>query len=135
MREVDGVGDGIGVGGIDSDKFVALAQLELATNAEKSAGTALLADASLLNEFHERAGAAVEDGQFQVVEFDQGVVDASADKGGEQVLGGGDQHALFHQAGGITDAGDVAADGFDVEAVEIGAAEDDSGAGWSGQDA
>ncbi len=80
-------------------------------------------------------GAAVEDGQFEVVELDDDVVDAHADERGEQMFGGGDEHALAHQAGGVADLGDVAADGWDFEVVEIGAAEDDAGAGGSGQEA
>ena len=80
-------------------------------------------------------GAAVEDGQLQVVELDDDVVDAHADERGEQVLGGGDEHALAHEAGGIADLGHVAADGGNFEVVEIGAAEDDAGAGGRGQKA
>ena len=37
--------------------------------------------------------------------------------------------AFFHQTGCIADAGDIAADGFDVEAVEIDATKDDARAG------
>jgi hypothetical protein len=51
------------------------------------------------------------------------------------VLGGGDEHAFFHQAGGVADAGNVAADGFDLEAVQIGAAKYDAGAGRGGKNA
>ena len=132
--KVDGVGDGIDVVGIDGDEFVAFAEFDFADYAQIGAGLALLADAGLLNHFYEGAGAAVEDGELEVVELDYGVVDAYADEGGEQVLGGRDQDALFHQAGGVADAGDVAAAGFDGEAIEIGAMEDDARAGGSGQD-
>ena len=45
------------------------------------------------------------------------------------MLGGGDQDALAHQAGGVGDLGDVAADGLDFEVVEIDAAEEDTSAG------
>jgi hypothetical protein len=51
------------------------------------------------------------------------------------MLGRGDEHALFHQAGGIADARDVAAHGFDLEPIEVGAAEDDSRARCSGKNA
>ena len=56
-------------------------------------------------------------------------------KRGEQMLGGGDQHALAHQAGGVADFGHIAADGGNFEVVEVGAAEDDAGASRSGQEA
>ena len=49
------------------------------------------------------------------------------------MLGGGDEHALAHEAGGVADLGDVAADGGNFEVVEVGAAEDDAGAGGRGQ--
>ena len=43
------------------------------------------------------------------------------------MLGGGDQHALPHQAGGIADARHVAPTGGNLEIVEIGAEKDDAG--------
>ncbi len=75
------------------------------------------------------AGGAIEDGELEIVEFDDDVVDAHADEGGEQVFGGGDEDALAHEAGGVGDLGDVATGSGDLEVVEVGAAEDDSGAG------
>ena len=50
------------------------------------------------------------------------------------MFGGRDEDALFHQAGGVADAGDVAAAGFDSEGVEVGAMENNSSAGGSGED-
>jgi len=86
-----------------------------------------------LNHFDKGTGAAIQNGQLQIVQFDDGVVDADAGKRREQVFGGGDEHALLHQAGGVTDAGYVASAGFDGEAVEVGAVEDDSRSGRGGQ--
>ena len=63
---------------------------------------------------------------FEVVHLDDDVVHAEADKRGEQVLGGGNQHGLTHQAGGVADLGDVAAVGGDFEVIQIGPAEDDA---------
>src|SRR4029077_1938911 len=51
------------------------------------------------------------------------------------MLGGGEQDAFFHQAGGIADAGDVAAVSFNFEIVEIHAAEDDAGVRRRGYEA
>jgi hypothetical protein len=45
------------------------------------------------------------------------------------------QDALLHQAGGVADAGDVPAAGFDRKVVKIGAAKDDAGVGGSGNKA
>ena len=91
--------------------------------------------AGLLNHVHKRPGAAIENGQLQVIELDNRVIDAHADERGKQMFGGGNQHALFHQAGGIADAGDVAADRLNLESIKIGAAENDSSAGRRRQDA
>ena len=49
------------------------------------------------------------------------------------MLRGGDENALFHEAGGVTHAGDVTADGLDGEAVQIDAVEDDAASGRSGK--
>ena len=45
------------------------------------------------------------------------------------MLGGGDEHAFLHQTGGIADLGNIATDGFDFEAIKVGAAEHNAGAG------
>ena len=50
------------------------------------------------------------------------------------MFGSGKQHAIFHKAGGVADARDVSAAGFDFEIVEIGAAENDAGAGGGGEE-
>ena len=46
-----------------------------------------------------------------------------------------DEDALAHERGGVRDASDVAAGGGDFEVVEVGAAEDDAGAGGRGDEA
>jgi hypothetical protein len=51
------------------------------------------------------------------------------------VLGGRDEDAFFHQAGGVADFGDVAADGLDLKAIEVDAAEDDARTRGGGEDA
>ena len=68
--------------------------------------------------------AAIENGELQVIQLHDGVVDAATDQGGEQVLGGGNQHALFHQTGGIADPGYILAHGLHFKAVQISSAED-----------
>src|SRR5579871_992970 len=51
------------------------------------------------------------------------------------MLGRRDQHALFHQAGGVADASDIEADGLDFKAVKIGAAKYDTRPRWRRSDA
>ncbi len=133
MREIDSVADGVALSGIDADELLALVQLVGAQDLEVDALAALLAEPGIGDHLDEGLRAAVEDGNFEVVELNNGVVDAHADKSRQQVLGGGDEDALLHQAGGVADLGHVAADGLDLVAIEIGAAEDDAGAGRSGQ--
>jgi hypothetical protein len=89
----------------------------------------------LLNHFDKGTRAAIENGQFQIVQFDDGIVDADPGKRREQVLGGGDEHALLHQTGGVADAGYVASAGFDGKTVEVRAMKNDSGSRRRGQDA
>src|SRR5580698_2111290 len=133
MRKIDGIRNRIDVRGIDGYEFVTLAQLNIAHDAEISTCLALFANARFLNHLYERTGAAIKNGQFQIVELNDGIVDADAGKRREQVFSGGDEHTLRHQAGGVTDAGQVASAGFDRETVEVGAVKHDSGAGGGGQ--
>jgi hypothetical protein len=51
------------------------------------------------------------------------------------VFRGGDEHAFFHQAGGIADAGHVAADRFHLKSIKISAAKHDAGARSRGHNA
>ena len=131
--EVDGVVDAVAMAGVDADELVALADFNRLEHADVLAAAALGVDACALNGFNVGQCAAVEDGQLEVVEFDDDIVDAHTNEGGEQVLGGGDEHALAHEAGGVADFGDVAADGGNLEVVEVCAAEDDAGAGGRGE--
>src|ERR1700728_1557833 len=100
---------------------------------EVFAAPALGFEADLAERFGIGQGTAVEDRQFEVVDFDDDVVDAGAEKRGEQVLRGGDEHALAHEAGGVADFGDVTPDGGNIEAIEVGTAKDDAATGRSGQ--
>ena len=99
-------------------------QLQLTADAQIGAGPSLLADSALAYGFHKRQRAAVENGELQVVQLDDGIVDAATDQGGEQMLGGGNEHALFHQTGGVADPGHVPAHRFQFKAVEVGATKD-----------
>ena len=51
------------------------------------------------------------------------------------MLGGGDQHALPHETGGIAYFGHIASVGGNLKVVQISAAEDDSRAGRRWQQA
>jgi len=75
---------------------------------------------------------AIEDGQFEGVEFDVDVVHAAGVERGEHMLGRREQYTLLHQAGGVADARDVADVSLDLEIVEIHAAENDPSVRGSG---
>src|ERR1022692_2079110 len=111
VRKIDRIRNRINVRRIHGYEFITLAQLDLAHDSKISAGFALFANPGLLNHFHEGTGTAIQNRQFKIVQLNDGIVDADAGERREQVLGGGNEHALFHQAGGVTDAGHVASAG------------------------
>ena len=139
LGEVDGVVDGVAVAGIDADEFVAggraFSDLDGLEDADVLALAALAFEAGGEDGGDVGERAAVEDGNLEVVDFDDDVVDTEADEGGEEVLGGLDEDALAHERGGVRDARDVATGGGDLEVVQVGAAEDDAGAGGRGNEA
>src|SRR5215472_14105531 len=126
MGKIDRIRDRVGIGGVDGDEFVALAHFQAAANLQIFTRPSLFSDPNLLNHLDEWFGAAVQNRQFKIIEFDDGIVDSCSDKSRKHVFGGGNQNALFHQAGGVADTRDVAADSFDLESVEVRAAKDDT---------
>ncbi len=130
--EVDVAGEAETVVGEDGDALATFLDGDGAADAEVAAFAAELADASGAEHIDEGLAAAVDDGDFEVVEFEGDVVDAEAVEGAEEVFGGGNEDALAHEAGGVADAGDVFIAGGDGEIVEVGAAENDTGAGGGG---
>ena len=132
MGEVNVATDAKFVGRIDADAAAVFDDFDGLEDAEVAAFAAEAAEASLIEELEEGLGGTVEDGDFDVVEVDEDVVDAVGVGGGEKMLGGGEQDALLHEAGGVADAGDVVAVRFDWEIVEVDAAKDYAGIRGSG---
>jgi hypothetical protein len=132
MGEIDVAADPEFVGGIDADAAAVFDDFDRLEDAKVTAFAAKATEAGLIEELKERFGGTVEDGDFNVVDIDEDVVDAVGVGGGEKVLGGGEKDALFHEAGGVADAGDIVAVSFDGEIVEVDAAEDDAGIWGSG---
>jgi len=127
MGEIDVTADAEFVGGINADAAAVFDDFDGLEDAKVAAFSAKAAEAGLIEQLKERFGGTVEDGNFDVVEIDENVVDSVGVGGGEKMFGGGKQDALLHEAGGVADAGDVVAMGFDWEIVEVDAAEDDPG--------
>ena len=135
MGKVDGVADRKVLRRIQPDELLALAHLHRFEHAQILAQPLLPPQSHALHHLHKRQRAAIENRQLEIVQLHDGVVHAHADKGRKHVLGGGDQHAFFHQAGGVTHLGDIAPGGLHLEVIEIGAAEDNARTRRGGHDA
>jgi hypothetical protein len=127
VGKIDVAADPEFVGGMDGnaaaifDDFDGLEDAEVASLATKAA------EAGLIEELEKGFGGTIEDGDFDIVDIDENVVDAIGIGGGEEVLGGGKKDALLHEAGGVADASNVVAVGFNGEVVEVNAAKNDAG--------
>jgi len=111
------------------DDFHGLDYFEIAATAAEPT------KAGLLQELQEWLCGAIENGNFNGVDIDIDVVKLRGIDCGQKMLGGGYQNALLHEAGGVTDAGDIAAAGLDGKVIKIGAAEHDARVGRSGIEA
>ena len=88
--EEDVAGEDEAVGGEDGDSFSVAFDGDRAADVEVAAAAAVSADAGVEDHVDEGLSAAVEDGDFEVVDFDEDVVDPHAIEGTEKVFGGGD---------------------------------------------
>ena len=81
-------------------------------------------DAGFLDEFDEGLCGAIADGGFVGVHFDDGIVDAEAAKGGEDMFDGVDLDGAFGEGGGALDGLDLVDVGIDEGLVgDVDAAE------------
>jgi hypothetical protein len=126
VRKIDVAADTEFVGGIDGDATAVFDHFDGLADAEIASLAAKAAEAGSIEELEKGLGGTIEDGDFDVVDVDEDVVDAVGIGGGEKVLGGGEEDALLHEAGGVTNASDVVAVGFYREIVQIQAAENDA---------
>src|SRR6267378_6177967 len=117
MRKINVAADTEFVGGIDSNAAAIFDDFDGLEDFKVAAFSTEAAEAGLIKELEEGLSGTVEDGDFDVVEVNEDVVDAVGIGGGEKVLGGGEQDALLHKAGGVADASDVVAVGFDWEII------------------
>src|ERR1700686_4316822 len=111
MGEVNRIGDRVSIRRINSNKFIAFPKLNLADDSKVGPRLTLFANTGLLDHFDKRLGASIKDRQLQVIQFNESIVDSHPYKCRQQMLGGGDEYALFHQARGVADSGYVAATG------------------------
>jgi len=133
VRKINVAADAEFVGRIDTDAAAVFDDFDGLEDAEVAAFAAEAAEARLIEQLEKRLGGTVENGDFDVVDVYKDVVDTVGVGGGEKVLGGGEQDALLHEAGGVADASDVVAVGFDRKIVQIHAAENDAGIRGSGE--
>jgi len=127
MGKIDVTTDAEFVGGIDADAAAVFDDFNGSEDTEVAAFPAQAAEAGLIEELEERLRGTVEDGDFDVVEVNKDVVDAVRICGGEKVLGGGEENALLHEAGGVADASDIVTVGFNRKIVQVDATKDDAG--------
>src|SRR5437879_10310646 len=86
----------------------------------------MLENTCFWNGITDRSDAPIPNWQLKIIQFDDGIVDATADACREDVFSGRNQDALFHQARGIADSVNVAADCFHLETIELDATKDDT---------
>src|SRR5689334_2206463 len=135
MRKIDGIRNRVAVilHWVDADELAAFAHFQLFADAHVAAFAALLLHANALHHVHERLCASIQDWKFQIVDLDDGVIDAGSDERAQQMFRRRDEYTLLHQAGGVADARDVAPRSLDLEIVEIHPTENDSSPGRCGK--
>ena len=121
--KINGIRNAVAIARIHADEFAGIVNFNGFADAEIFSTSTLGLQADRLERSNIRKRASIKNGQFQIVEFDDDVIDSIADQRRQQMLGGGNQNALPHQAGGVTDLGNVAAGGGNFKIVEIRAAE------------
>src|SRR5229473_3578354 len=76
MRKVNRVRDGVGVRRVYRNKLVRFAQFECAANSNVSSRAALFSYPGSADQIHKRSRTSVQNGQLQVIQFDNRVIDA-----------------------------------------------------------
>ena len=102
--EVDVIFDRERFGRMDCDRLAILLKHERLCNADVVSRRIELSRTDSLNRLGERKCAAVENGNFEVVELYDRVIDAKTIQRGEQVFDGRDPDASLHERGRIRDA-------------------------------
>jgi len=127
MGKIDVAADAEFVGGMDGNATAVFDDFDGLEDAEIASLAAKAAEAGSIEKLEKGLCGTIENGDFDVVDVDEDVVDAVGIGGSEKVLGGGKEDALLHKAGGVADASDVVAVGFDGEVVKVNATENDAG--------
>ena len=84
MREMDVVSDAVTFAWIHGNELAVLADFHTLQYAQILPPAALVPGCDLGKSLHIRQGAAIQDGQLQIVQFDDDIVDAHADQGGKE---------------------------------------------------
>ena len=127
MGKINLVGDWIGLCRINGDKLVPLPKFQRTKNSNVGARSSLFSYSGFFNQVNKRFGASIKNRQFQIVELDDGVVDPQAHECGKQMLGGRNQHALFHQAGRVANPSDVLPNRLNFETIQVYSSKGDAG--------
>src|ERR1700722_15253658 len=126
VGEMDVVGNAVAFSGVNSDELAVLPHFYVFQDAQVLPAATLAPDPHLGKGFYVGQGAAVQDGQLQVIQFDDDVVYTRTDQRRQKMLGGGDEHSLAHDAGGVANLGYIPAGGCDLVVIQVSAAENDA---------
>jgi len=116
-------------GGVDANAPAIFDDFERLQDFQVTPPFAQTARAGLLEHLHEWLGRAIEDGHLDGVNIDKHIVYAAGVDRCQKMLSGGQEDALFHQAGGVADAGDVFPARLDDEIVQVRTSKHDAGIG------
>src|SRR5579885_568668 len=119
MREIGFAREAEAFGRQDADAFAAVFHAYRTANPQVAPLAAVLADARLPDQLDKGLPAAIEDGDFEIIDLDVSVVDPHGIEHAQQMLGGREQHAFAHQTRGIAHARHMTPAGGDRKIVEI----------------
>ena len=126
MWEIDVAAHAKLVSRVDTDAAVTFADLQRPQNFQIAAFAPQPADPGVFEHLHKRLGRTIEDGYLDGIDIDVDVIDATRIDGCKEVLRRGKEYPLLHQAGSVTDAGNVVSLGFDGKVLEINAAKNNA---------
>ena len=135
MRKVDQAIDLVCVGRLDADAAIALFIRDLLPHQQCASLEWVFDYAGTLDDLREVFRGTVHDGNFEIVDFDERVIDTESTQSSEQVFDSRKHDTSAHQRGRIT----TMSDGLDCcrnfEAAKVRTAEYITGIGWSGDEA
>ena len=106
--------------------------MKLLADHQVGSWSGLFLESNPLNFANKFQSASIQDGNFQIVELNNSVVDAKDVKGRKEMLDCRNQNALLHQGCCVGDVRDILDRGFNRKVLEVNSVENDAVArrGW-----